>query len=88
LTRCLRTLIEQLGRECDRGAFQWLPFSHVVVSELHKTYASLGRSVQLRAGDAVHLACAAENRFTETNSNDQHLLAAAPHFGLRGPNVI
>lgn len=86
--RDLRTLIEQFGMECDRGAFQWLPFSHVVVSELHKTYATLPRSVQLRAGDAVHLACAAENRFAEIYSNDPNLLAAAPQFGLRGQNVI
>ncbi len=86
--RDLRILIEQFGMECDRGAFQWLPFSHVLVAGLHTTYANLPKSVNLRASDAVHLACAAENRFTEIYSNDQNLLAAAPHFGLRAQNVI
>jgi hypothetical protein len=86
--RILRTVMEQFGLECDSGAFRWLALSPAVVAELHRFYRTLPKSVYLRAGVAAHLACAAENRFKEVYSNDQHLLAAASHFGLRGQDVI
>ncbi len=58
---------------------------------VHKACAvveSLSGSVFIRSGDALHLACAQEQGFAEIYSNDRHLLAAAPHYGLVGKNVI
>jgi predicted nucleic acid-binding protein len=80
----LRVLLDQFRKECAMGAFYWLPLSNIVIAGLHKRYADLPKSAHLRAADAAHLACAAENGFKEIYSNDRQLLAAAGHFGIRG----
>jgi predicted nucleic acid-binding protein len=41
----------------------------------------------LRAGDAVHLTTSQDISESEIWTNDRHLLAAAPHFGLQGSSV-
>ena len=83
-----RVVLAEFVRECEDGAFHWLPISGAVVERVERTYAGLAADVFLRAADALHLACAAENGLGEVYSNDSHLLAAAPHFGLRGVNVL
>ncbi len=84
----LGTLLTEFAGDSGAGAFQWLPLSPAVVIRLTSTYASLPRTVVLRAADAIHLACATEGGFTRVFSNDSRLLAAASHFGLKGENII
>lgn len=83
-----RVVTGQFRKECEGGVFRWLPFSGTVVSRVERNYATLAATVFLRAADALHLACAVENRFREIHTNDPKLLSAAPHFGIRGVNVI
>ena len=52
------------------------------------TFSNLSRSVFLRTGDAVHLLSAGEFGCTAVCSNDRHLLAAVPHVGVAGRDVI
>ncbi len=59
-----------------------------VIEDVHQAFLKLPPNIFLRAGDAIHLATAAENGFKEIYSNDKHLLAAAPIFKLKGINPL
>jgi predicted nucleic acid-binding protein len=83
-----RQVLEQFELDCQEKAFRWLPLSPNIATRLAGTFSSLPKTVFLRASDAIHLACAAENRLQEIYSTDQRLLAAANHFGLKGLNII
>jgi len=84
----LKQLLAEFDKDCKAGAFDWLPLSMAVMDRLTKTIAKLPATIHLRAADAMHLACAAENALREIYSNDVRLLAGAASFGLRGINLI
>jgi predicted nucleic acid-binding protein len=66
----------------------YLPLSSALIEHACRTVLQLPPAAFLRAADALHLACAADAGLKEIYSHDRHLLAAAPHFGLRGVDVI
>jgi predicted nucleic acid-binding protein len=82
-------VVHQTMRQDEaQSVWTWLPVTSAVVQRVIAAFETLPPQLFLRTGDAVHLACAQEHRCTEVYSNDQHLLAAASHFGLVGRNVI
>ena len=70
------------------GVWLWLSVDDDLLDAVAARFAAWPDNVPLRTGDALHLTCAKENGFNEVYSNDTHLLAAAPHFGLTGRNVL
>lgn len=78
----------QFNADIAVGDIRILPITDAVLDRVETVFATAPATTYLRAADALHLATAAENGFTEIYSNDKHLLAAAPLFGLRGINVI
>jgi predicted nucleic acid-binding protein len=84
----LNQLVAEFDKDSRAGGFNWLPLSPAVLERIIKVYSNLAVTIHLRAADAIHLACAAENALKEIHSNDSQLLAASSHFGLKGVNVI
>jgi predicted nucleic acid-binding protein len=80
--------ILQIQADAATGNLQFLPLTDSILDRIETAFASAPTTLYLRAADAIHLATAAENGFAEIYSNDGHLLAAAPAFGLKGVNVI
>ncbi len=81
-------VLDQFRTDCDNDAYRWLPVSPAVMERVAKACRKLPSSVFLRASDALHLACAAENGLKEIYSNDQRLIGAAEHFALKGIDIL
>ncbi len=84
----LSSLAKQFHDDCQQSLIRFLPLTEAVMIRLESVLASAPYDTNIRAADALHLACAAEHGFTEVYSNDRLFLAAAPLFGLTGVNVI
>lgn len=86
--RGLRAALRQVDSDENSTLLRWLPVTGELMQSACERLASLPPTVYLRAADALHLACAKDAGLKEIHSHDRHLLAAAPHFGLKGVDVI
>ena len=85
--RLYEITLREFLNETRGGACRCLPLSERVFERAELVYARLPATIFLRAVDALHLSTASHG-FRDIHSNDTKLLSAAPHFGLRGLNVI
>jgi predicted nucleic acid-binding protein len=84
----LASLESQFQQDLQSDLVRFLPLTEPMMLRLEGILRDAPSSTNIRAADALHLACAVEHGFTEVYSNDRHFLACAPLFGLRGVNVI
>ncbi len=81
----LRTQFED---DVSNERIRWLPLTKGLIERVEASFYTLPSNIFLRAGDALHLATAAEEGFKEIYSNDRRLLAAASLFKLKGINPL
>ena len=81
-------MLKQLEYDDRQQLWHWLPLTIPLYESVCQAFRTIPESLFLRTADALHLACARDNGFTEIYSNDRHLLKASSHFNLRGCNVI
>lgn len=84
----LQVVLNLWRKDQELGLWNWLPLHPIIIDEVQRMFETLPASVYLRSGDAIHLACARENGFTEIYTNDRHLKTAAIHWGLQACDVI
>lgn len=78
----------QLSVDESVRVWQWIPLFAITMGAVVDTFAGLSGDAFLRTGDAVHLVSAREFGCAAVYSSDRHLLAAAPHVGMTGRDVI
>jgi uncharacterized protein len=86
--KLFRASLRLLEKDEKAGIWDWIPASAELIHEACKQVASLRSNIPVRAADALHLVCAAENGFTSIYSHDRHMLAAAEYFGLEGKDIL
>jgi len=80
-------LAESFLRHVDSGFWKLIPVTDALLRRVSLLVSAAPPSLFIRAGDALHLATAQSLGEPEIWTNDHHLLAAAPHFGLAGRSV-
>jgi predicted nucleic acid-binding protein len=73
--------------DVQNGVITAIPVTERLLRKVEATTRLLPPSCYLRTFDALHLVTAADFGFVEVWTNDRHMLAAAPHFGLVGRSV-
>jgi predicted nucleic acid-binding protein len=81
-------ILKNFEEDENNGVWQWFGVTSELLEKARTAVLEIPSTVFLRAGDALHLACAREQGFEDVYTNDRHMLQAARHFHLRGVNVL
>ena len=69
------------------GLWNLIPVTEAALQRTSALILSAPKDLFIRTADAVHLATAQEAGDREVWTNDRHMLAAAPYFGLAGRSL-
>jgi predicted nucleic acid-binding protein len=86
--REMTAILKDFHEDEQNGVWQWIGVTSDLLEKARQAVLDIPRTIFLRSGDALHLACAKEHGFHEVYTNDRHVLKAARHFHLTGVNVL
>ena len=86
-SRDARELVSRFSVHLHDGLWKLIPISEALLRRTSALMVAAPRNVFIRTADAVHLTTAQEIGERHVWTNDRHMLAAAPHFGLSGRSV-
>ena len=79
-----RELSSRFSEHVREGLWKLIPVGEALLRTTGALMVSAPPDLFLRPADAVHLATAQQIGESEVWTNDRHMLAAAPYFGLNG----
>jgi predicted nucleic acid-binding protein len=85
--RQILKLKADFGADVESGVWSIVPVSDAFMERVATRIVHVSPTTFVRAGDAIHLQAAVESGFADVWTNDRHMLAAAPAFGLQGKSV-
>jgi predicted nucleic acid-binding protein len=77
----------RFSEHIEEGLWRLVPVTEALLRRTGALLMSAPNDLFLRTGDAVHLTTANDVGEREVWTNDRHMLAAAPYFGLVGRSV-
>ena len=82
-----RELSARFSRHVEDGLWNLVSVSESLLRRTSALILSAPPGLFIRTADAVHLATAQEIGERDVWTNDRHMIAAAPYFGLAGRSV-
>jgi predicted nucleic acid-binding protein len=82
-----RNLTARFSEHIKDGLWNLVPVNEALMRRTGALIVSAPPNLFIRSADALHLATANEIGEREVWTNDRHMLAAAPYFGLTGRSV-
>ena len=79
-----RDLSSRFSEHIREGVWKLIPVNEALLRATSALMVAAPPDLFLRTADAVHLATAQQIGESDVWTNDRHMLAAAPYFGLRG----
>ena len=79
-----RDLSSRFYEHIREGVWKLIPVNEALLRATSALMVAAPPDLFLRTADAVHLATAQQIGESDVWTNDRHMLAAAPYFGLRG----